>query len=86
MAKPRVITRAMRLLEEADKVKISADGRISLLGHVAQPPPWGLYAIIPLTDVDAMVSALARADAREDRLEPHLRTRRNAAAKRKTIR
>ena len=79
MAKPRIITRAMRLLEEAPKVKISTHGWVSILGHANEPPPWGLYAIIPLTDVDAMVSALARADARETRLEPTLRARKRKA-------
>ena len=75
MAKPRVITRAMRVLEEAAKVKIAQDGTVRVLGHANDKPPWGLYAIIPLTDVDAMVSALAKEDARETRLEPTRRKR-----------
>lgn len=79
MAKPRVITRAMRLLEEAAKVKIAQDGTVRALGHANDKPPWGLYAIIPLTDVDAMVSALARADARETRDDPSKRKRKAKA-------
>ena len=75
MAKPRIITRAMRLLEEAAKVKIAEDGTVRVLGHAADRPPWGLYAIIPLTDVESMVSALARADARETRDDPTRRPR-----------
>ena len=75
MAKPRIITRAMRLLEEAAKVKIAEDGTVRVLGHAADRPPWGLYAIIPLTDVESMVSALARADARETNSDPTLRKR-----------
>ena len=82
MAKPRVITRAARMLENAAKVKVNAAGRVaSMDGMVADTIDPGLYALIPLEDVDAMVSALWREDARETRLEPTLRARKRKATK-----
>ena len=83
MAKPRIITRAARMLENADKVKIrDAFGRLEPMWDASvRPIEPGLYALVPLEDVDRMVSALWREDARETRLEPKRR-----AAKRKATR
>lgn len=79
MAKPKAITRAIRVFRDAPVVHLHDDGRYTIAAGSITPEPGG-YAVIAVDEAEATVKRLVADDART-RLDPTKRKRKTTARK-----